>query len=322
MWRVATVAFVVVLLGVASDVAQAKMPPFEIDVATDGTLATITVEIDQSYGFDPLDLDGLVAVYPVSGLDTQLRPIGTSEAMHVSLARAEPGIYQGTIDLEPGRWAVVPFPTILDYDPSGLLYPDTVLFETTTSSATFWIAAAGAVAGMLLMFGFRNRKVRWLIRPAIAAAIGATVICASLIAIATTAAAGRAFECPVTIPTEPRFVPTDPHHAERSMEGLAWYGSDDLWTVISTDGSYPPRKSVWWSQNFPGGHVEDTPDIDVTWQRLDADAAPISADHGTNGYTLEDGWFMIAGIDPDESGCWRVTATYKGAELSYVYLTP
>jgi hypothetical protein len=31
---------------------------------------------------------------------------------------------------------------------------------------------------------------------------------------------------------------------------------------------------------------------------------------------------MIAGIDPSGSGCWRVTATYKGAELSYVYLIP
>lgn len=35
-----------------------------------------------------------------------------------------------------------------------------------------------------------------------------------------------------------------------------------------------------------------------------------------------DGWFMIAGIDPDEPGCWRVTAAYSGVELSYVYNRP
>lgn len=40
---------------------------------------------------------------------------------------------------------------------------------------------------------------------------------------------------------------------------------------------------------------------------------------GTNAYTVEDGWFIIGGIDPDVGGCWRVTATYKGASMSYVY---
>lgn len=25
------------------------------------------------------------------------------------------------------------------------------------------------------------------------------------------------------------------------------------------------------------------------------------------------------GIDPEEPGCWEVTATYRGASLSYVY---
>jgi hypothetical protein len=40
---------------------------------------------------------------------------------------------------------------------------------------------------------------------------------------------------------------------------------------------------------------------------------------GTNAFTVEDGWFIIGGIDPDVGGCWRVTATYKGASMSYVY---
>jgi hypothetical protein len=267
-----------------------------------------------------LDLDGLVAVYPESALDDQFRPIGQSKAVHVSLARVGTGIYQGTIDLDhAGRWAVMPFPTIPEYEPTPNFYPGAMLFETATSSATIWMAAAGAVTAALLIYAVRIRKVRWLTRPAVA--VVGIAICTSLIAMATTAAAGRAFECPVTIPTEPRFVPMDRHHAERSMERLVWYGSDDLWTVVSTDAS-SRRKSVWWSQNFPGGDIENTPDIDVTWRRLDADAPPITVDYGTNAYTPEDGWFMIAGIDPSGSGCWRVTATYKGAELSYVYLIP
>lgn len=31
---------------------------------------------------------------------------------------------------------------------------------------------------------------------------------------------------------------------------------------------------------------------------------------------------MMAGFDPAAGGCWRATATYKGAELSYVYYNP
>ena len=31
---------------------------------------------------------------------------------------------------------------------------------------------------------------------------------------------------------------------------------------------------------------------------------------------------MIAGVDPPETGCWEVTAKYRGSELRYVYLAP
>ena len=30
-------------------------------------------------------------------------------------------------------------------------------------------------------------------------------------------------------------------------------------------------------------------------------------------------WFLIAGIDPMDPGCWQASAGYKGAELTYVY---
>ncbi len=43
---------------------------------------------------------------------------------------------------------------------------------------------------------------------------------------------------------------------------------------------------------------------------------------GTNAHTPEDGWFMIAGIDPDSEGCWPVTAEYRGATLSYIDQLP
>lgn len=126
--------------------------------------------------------------------------------------------------------------------------------------------------------------------------------------------------CPVTIPSGD-FVPPGPYPADD--EDRRWYGTDELWTVLDADGDYRHRKSVWWSENFPGGQVEEQPPITVRWERLDQpDLPPIVSDRGTNAYTDRDGWFMIAGIDPDIPGCWRVTANYKGAQLSYVYHLP
>lgn len=125
--------------------------------------------------------------------------------------------------------------------------------------------------------------------------------------------------CPVTVPSGD-FMPPAPYPEQPAADGGVWYGSSELWTVLDADGDYLPRKSVWWSENFEGGHREPDPEISVTWERLDAPDAPlVTADGGTNAHTFADGWFIIAGLDPGASGCWRVTASYAGAELSYVY---
>ncbi len=124
--------------------------------------------------------------------------------------------------------------------------------------------------------------------------------------------------CPVTVP-DGDFVPPAPY-PEQPASGGVWYGSSELWTVLDADGDHLPRKSVWWSENFEGGHREPEPEISVTWERLDdPDEASVTVEVGTNAHTLDDGWFMIAGGDQGTGGCWRVTASYGGAELSYVY---
>lgn len=125
--------------------------------------------------------------------------------------------------------------------------------------------------------------------------------------------------CPVTVP-DGDFVPPAPYPEQPASDGGVWYGSSELWTVLDADGDYLPRKSVWWSEHFEGGHREPEPEISVTWERLDdPDAPSVTAEEGTNAHTLDDGWFMIAGGDQGTEGCWRVTASYAGAELSYVY---
>lgn len=141
----------------------------------------------------------------------------------------------------------------------------------------------------------------------------------------------------MTIPSEPGLVASEPDKVKYSEafpvpdpwpqeyphEGMVRYGSNELWTALSVDGDHPPRKSVWWSVNFPGGVAEGEPEVWVTWTRLDIDTSVVLENGGkaTNAYTPEEGWFMTAGFDPDRPGCWGVEATYKGASLSYVYET-
>ena len=123
--------------------------------------------------------------------------------------------------------------------------------------------------------------------------------------------------CVTTRVTEPGIVVPDEWPARPA--GGVWWGTPDLWTELPTDGSYPLRKSVWWSQNFPGGGEEPEPDIWVRWRRLDGPGAWDNDGYGTNAHAVGYGWFMIAGGDPPGAGCWEVTAEYKGATLSYVY---
>ncbi len=127
-----------------------------------------------------------------------------------------------------------------------------------------------------------------------------------------------AFECPVTVPQRPGFVPPAPWPAAPSEPNTVWFGTEELWTVMDLDGR-APRKSVWWSADFPGGSEEPRPPIEVVYQRLDVEAPPIIFPAPGTNAAAEDGRFMINGIEPMEPGCWRATATYKDATLGYVY---
>ncbi len=126
--------------------------------------------------------------------------------------------------------------------------------------------------------------------------------------------------CVVTLPGNPPMTPPDPYNPEPSTSGDAWYGTAKLWTVLPVDGDYAtPRKSVWWSTNFPGGAIEGSPEIPTTWQRLDADVDPISLDAGTNAHTAADGWFMISGIDPTSPAAGRSPPPTRAPPSAYVY---
>ena len=144
--------------------AFAKMPPFEVDVVGEDTEVLISIRVGGFQGstlppdgFDPADLGGLLAVYPINNLDDRGRPIDHDNAVPVDLEwSGEPGIYEDYVALNAsGRWAVVPFPTIVEFDPDSSIheaYPATVYFEIPADRAAMPAAAVG-LAGLLLTVG-------------------------------------------------------------------------------------------------------------------------------------------------------------------------
>ena len=125
--------------------------------------------------------------------------------------------------------------------------------------------------------------------------------------------------CVATRPADPDWIPPAPYNATPSDPATVWYGSPDLWTPLRRDGTYPPRKSVWWSQHIAAGDTE----VAVQFERIDINPHEVVRQTGSGvSFTPEDGSFVIAGLEPDTPGCWRVTASHSGTQLSYVYWVP
>lgn len=129
--------------------------------------------------------------------------------------------------------------------------------------------------------------------------------------------------CPITIPPQPAFVPPAPYPAEAPpLYRSVWYGTAELWTMLDPDGEVWPihaNKTFWWSESFEW-RDELQPAITVAARRLDGSdyfEEPGPATHGFRNDTVQ---FMLRSVSFPGPGCWEISATYKGATLSYVLL--
>jgi hypothetical protein len=79
------------------------------------------------------------------------------------------------------------------------------------------------------------------------------------------------------------------------------------------------QKLFWWHQGYDW-RIENPPELKVTGTRLDGSAPPIEMDeHANAGWKNDrDHAFMVVGIFIPTVGCWKVTGSYRGEELSYV----
>jgi hypothetical protein len=132
--------------------------------------------------------------------------------------------------------------------------------------------------------------------------------------------------CPVTTPQEPVFQPPPPYSPESPYPGEFWYGSNDLWTLLPTNGSWYglpigkkgySQKVVWWREGYQV-QAEPQPELIVTGRRLDSEAPPLLASRATNGFNPDIGAFMLTGIEIPTPGCWEISGKYHRTTLTFV----
>jgi len=75
---------------------------------------------------------------------------------------------------------------------------------------------------------------------------------------------------------------------------------------------------AWWSQGYDW-KADPQPELSITGKRLDAPAPPLVTDDHANGAHI-DGKpsFIMSGVNFPTTGCWEITARWKGEEVRFV----
>ena len=122
----------------------------------------------------------------------------------------------------------------------------------------------------------------------------------------------------MTMAPSPAFVPFNPYVVSPENGGF-WFGNERLWVrlpiVLSTRYS---QKLFVWSKNFKDPSQIQNPPLVVTGRRLDADSKPFIAQDATNAINVAGGPAMLIGISVPTTGCWELTAFYRGATIRFV----
>lgn len=130
--------------------------------------------------------------------------------------------------------------------------------------------------------------------------------------------AAEAATCPVTLASDEFRGPVD------AAPGTRWYGNDVLAVMLPADGIWPTTKSgaliavklFWWSKGFEPG-MENALRVEVT--DLEKPAQYPKTIDATNAKAKSlGGWAMLTGLDLPHAGCWRISGSYHGEDLSFV----
>lgn len=140
--------------------------------------------------------------------------------------------------------------------------------------------------------------------------------------------------CPLTLP-HPPFVPPSPYPARYpnpdvpGSDNAQWYGTPELWTNLAAEGEVRRGlpdddgngkgfdKTLWWSSSY--SPEDGWGWVELVGRRLDGPGSFETKGPGGGGFRHDTGSFMILGIEVPP-GCWELTATYRGTDLSVVFL--
>lgn len=136
--------------------------------------------------------------------------------------------------------------------------------------------------------------------------------------------------CPVTKPSVQPFVPPPPYWTDPRADGF-WYGTESLWTLLAVQGTWNIHsnvleekggyrtKLIYWRKGFDWRR-EPQPGLIVIAKRLDREAPQVAADPARAVFVTTERPGMMTGIDIPSTGCWELTAQYRGHQLSFVVL--
>lgn len=138
-------------------------------------------------------------------------------------------------------------------------------------------------------------------------------------------------DCPVTQPPKKTFAPPAPYPERTPADDIFWYGTDELWTSLPTDGTWwglpyhthedgsghYVQKVVWWNKGYDW-QSEPDPEFFLEARRLDGPAPTYESSEATNMYHPDYGSAILTGVEVPTLGCWEFTGSYLGHEMSFV----
>lgn len=148
----------------------------------------------------------------------------------------------------------------------------------------------------------------------------APFIAFGLAVFSQTAFAQSESTCPVTLGSDRIF-------AEPWPQASTWYGSESLATILPDDGIWSTTKPgarisvkmFWWSIGFETGQESA---LTVKVDSLDGSPNRVVVDRPTNAFGSTLGApTMLTGIHFPDPGCWQITASFMGQELTFVVET-
>ena len=134
--------------------------------------------------------------------------------------------------------------------------------------------------------------------------------------------------CAVTEPPRQIFVPPPPFDAV-PYPGDFYLGTDGFWTSLPANGvwetlhdqpTYDRRKIGWFSKDFWWLSGQEA-QLNVEARKLDGSHTSIHGGSATNAFLSDrQESFMLSAIEFPSTGCWEITARFRGQELKFTVL--